>query len=254
MANPQPDKFIRYSKEYHAALAKIRISGVQHQILQAIIFFTWGQFPSVTEAQISQQNFMDYTGLNSVAISKAKKELLERCLITKNGNYNPPKYSIQKDYDIWNPLPKKVTASNIKGSQRRAKNPLPKLVTTVTKNGNRKKSHLIYNKNKELAIELYEFYKNEIDPLRKTKKAALKNISFYLKEYSVEDLKKSIENYGKTALRSDRRFRKNPSNFFGRTGDSERYFEDYLPDNMTPPKSFAPQITTAKDVEAMLNG
>jgi hypothetical protein len=227
MANPQPDIFIRISKEYHKALRKTRISGVQRQVLDTIMFFTWGHVPPQKEAQISNEMYREETGLSNVAVSKALGKLLGLSLITKNGNYNPPSYSIQKDYEIWKPLPKKVMCSDTKGSRREGKKP-------ITKNGNKRyqkrKSAQItpYTslRIKELSCELYEFYKNEINPLRKSSQRAKENLSYYLKKYTFEDLKKSIENYNSTLNGSEPKYRKDPANFFGK---NERPFIDYLP-------------------------
>lgn len=233
MANPQPNIFIPISKEWHKAIRKIRISGVQWQVLNTIIFKTWGAFPRAKKAQISQEEFMEETGLKSVAISKAKNDLLLMNLITKFGNGNNVSYSIQKDYELWNPLPKKVIASNSKGSQRPKKKPLPNLVTADTKFGNESNLHLIHIKNKETAQSLYDFYKNSISPQRKSATRAKENILYYLKKYSFEDLKKSISNYASTLNGSAPQFRKDPANFFGK---NDRYFIDFLPDNFEPSK------------------
>jgi hypothetical protein len=116
---------------------------------------------------------------------------------------------------------------------------------------NKKRTLLYIKENRELAISLYDFYKNEISPLRKTRKAAIKNISYYLQEYNFETLKNAIKNYGTTVKENAPQFRKNPSNFFGRTGDSERYFEDYLDKNIKQEKitdPFRPSVLTDEEI------
>ena len=241
MANPQPDIFISISKEWHKAIRKVRISGLQWQVLNTIISKTWGAFPRLKKAQISQEEFMEETGLNSTTISKTKKQLLDMGFITQLGNGRSLTYCIQKDYELWNPLPKKVTTSNGKGLQKPPKVSLPKKVMNGTQLGNEKKSHLIIVKKEELAITLYDFYKNEINPQKKVRKGAIKNILFYLKEYSLDDLKKSIQNYKTEALENTPKYRKGASNFFGRSGESERYFEDYLKENFTEPINKPPE-------------
>ena len=254
MANPQPDIFLKWSKELAKAKLKIRIPGVANQVFESIVFLTYGANPSCCYAQIEQKKICELTGLSTVAVSKSMKQLSEMNLVTKDGNYRPPTIGINKDYDSWIELPKKVTLKNGKGLREVPQN-------RVTKDGNQglpkkvtKKKPTYYIKNRETSDTLYEFYKNLIKPLRKTRKAAIKNIAFYLQEFTEKQLKKSIENYNETAKESNPQFRKNPSNFFGRTGDSERYFEDYLPENYKTDKPPEPKITTAADVERMMDG
>lgn len=229
MANPQPDIFIRISKEYHKALRKTRISGVQRQVLDTIMFFTWGHVPSKKEAQISNQDFRKETGLSRIGIAKALRHLLEMNFCTKNGNYNPPSYSIQKDYEKWKPVPKKVQSNNSKALRRGGKKTCTKKGTKVYQK--RKSAQITPYTSlriKELSGELYEFYKNEIKPLRKSSQRAKENLSYYLKKYSFENLKISIENYNSTLNGTEPKFRKDPANFFGK---NERPFIDYLPEN-----------------------
>jgi len=226
MANPQPDSFIRISREYHKALRRTRISGVERQLLDTIIFMTWGAIPSEKEMQISNEQFREETGLSNVAVSKAIKKLLNKGMITKNGNFNPPKYCIQKDYEKWQPLPKKVMSTNSREFRGSSKNPLPKMVIPVTKNGNSTGLHLIDKESKEKIPEVYDFYNFEIKPLRKSSKRAKKNIGHYLKKHPLKDLKKSILNYKSTLNGTEPRYRKDPANFFGR---NDQYFLDYLP-------------------------
>ena len=128
-----------------------------------------------------------------------------------------------------------------------AKKKSPEMEKSVSRNGDLKKVTPIILKKEELAIAIYDLYKNEINPLKKVRKGAIKNILFYLKEYPPEDLKKSILNYKPEALSSQPRYRKSCSNFFGRNGESERYFEDYLSGNFEQPKSSAP---TSKEITA----
>lgn len=252
MANPQPDNFLKLSKELWKAITKWKFQPRARQVFDAIVFLTYGSFPSVKHKQISMSEIMDLTDLNLNQASKSFNQLLKMNIVAKNGDYYPRSIGINKDYDSWKLSPKTATPKNGKGLRGGGKN-------IVAKNGDNSRQKrrqvgtptLYIIKNKELAIDLYEFYKNEIKPLRKTRKAALKNIEFYLKEFSFEDLKGAINIYKTTAIKSDPQYRKNPSNFFGRTGDSERYFEDYLSGNYEKPEDAAPETLTAADIEKL---
>ena len=218
------------SREFYKAYIRTRISGVQNQVFGAIIQKTWGAVPPVKEAQISNADIRKATGLESVAVSKALSELIERNFITKFGNYAPPKYCIQKDYEKWQALPKKVRCSNGEGLRKSTKKPLPNLVTDITKIGKSQETLPIIKKlEKEKIDSVYDFYKTEIRPNRKSSARAKKNIARYLKEYPAEQLKKSILNYKTTIdFSGDPKFRKDPANFFGA---NDPYFIDYLPEN-----------------------
>ena len=122
---------------------------------------------------------MELTGHNKHQTSKSLKQLLNMNLVTKNGNYRPLIIGINKDYDSWKELPKMVTSRKIKGSQKSQKIKLPKTVTQVTKNGNLTKSTPLYKlENKRTVDLLYDFYKKEIKPLRKSSGRAKENILY----------------------------------------------------------------------------
>ena len=255
MANPQPDIFFKWSKELWLAIIKTHFPGNTRQVFDAIAFLTYGNNPSVKEAQIEQKKIAELTIINKHSVSRAMRQLLNANMVVKNDNYYPPSIGINKDYESWKELSKMTTPPKTKGLQQSPKKGVVKNDKKSCQKRQLLKNPTLYKLEKEnMSIEIYEFYKKEISPLRKTRKAAIKNICFYLKEYSGAELKTSISNYKGTARESEPRYRKNPSNFFGRTGDSERYFEDYLPGEFKAPQIELPEITTAQDVEAMLDG
>jgi phage replication O-like protein O len=251
MANPQPDIFIRWSKELWKQIIKKKIPPRPRQVFDAIAYLTYGAIPSVKEKQITAKEIMELTGLNKNQTSKALGILLDSNLVAKNGNYYPPIIRINKDYEKWKELPKMATARNGKVLQAPPKK-------GVAKNGNRScqkrqqvKTSTLYNiKNRELVDSLYEFYKNEINPLRKSSQRAKKNIAYHLKKHPFENLKKAILNYKKIALKSEPEYRKDPANFFGK---NEEYFLVYLQDNFDAPENSTPKYTTAKDIDRMIN-
>lgn len=247
MANPQPDIFIGWSKELWKAIVRTRIPGVSRQVFDAIAMLTYGANPRVKEAQIEQKKIAELTGLSQVAVSKSMSQLLKMNLVTKNGNYWPPIIRINKDYDSWKELPKKVTLPDDKGLQRSKKK-------GVTKNGNQKLPKKVTPKNptfktrrKENTVGvLYNFYKNEISPLKKSSARAKENIAYYLQKYPFESLKKAIENYKSTINGTEPRYRKDPANFFGK---NDRYFIDYLPENFESPKSTYEEDTFYRELK-----
>jgi len=92
----------------------------------------------------------------------------------------------------------------------------------------------ILKRDKNISIDLYEFYLKEINPEQKTKQRSISNISKHLNKYPLDDLKKSVLNYKPTAISREPQFRKDPANFFG---IREKYFVDFLPGNFESSKN-----------------
>lgn len=235
MANPQPDIFFKWSKELWKAVIRWKFPPRSRQVFDALAYLTYGQVPPVKERQISGKMLMELTGHNKNQTTKALHQLISMNIVAKNGNYYPASMRINKDYETWKQLPKTATPRKQRVSEKVPKKLLPKTATIVAKNGNNPDLHLISSKKENLAIALYNFYKTEINPLKKVRHSSIKNISHYLKFHSHEDLKKSIQNYKVESDKNEPRYRKSCSNFFGRSGESEKYFEDYLPNNFTTP-------------------
>lgn len=109
------------ANNYIEALAKIRIPGEANQCLLVIQRKTWGW--NKKQDAISLSQFVEATGICKPHVCRALSILtqMNMIIITKKGN-DITEYAIQKDFEKWKPLPKKVT--------------LPKKVMTVTKKGN----------------------------------------------------------------------------------------------------------------------
>ena len=135
MASPQADNgYTRIANEIMDNLAKIRIAGEARQMLDVIIRKTYGF--NKKEDKISTSQFMKLTGLSRIAIPKARRKLLELNLITvsQKGYSQGLTYSIQKNYEKWQPYPKKDTVSK-KGYRcipKRIQNCIPKSSTQKT--------------------------------------------------------------------------------------------------------------------------
>lgn len=122
MASPQTENgYFKIANEVFEALCAIRIPGEARQVLDTVIRKTWGY--GKKEDYISLSQFSLSTKMSKIAIIKAIKKLnAMNLLITQKGNTNGNSYLVNKDFDTWNPLPKKVT--------------LPKKAINVTQKGN----------------------------------------------------------------------------------------------------------------------
>lgn len=131
MASPQLENgYTSIANELYEAWAKIRIPGEARQVLDVIIRKTYGFHKK--EDQISLSQFCLATGLKKPTVCKAIKKLVVINLITKKGNKTGEIYSLNKDFNTWKPLPKKVT--------------LPKKVITVTQKANKSLPKKVHTK------------------------------------------------------------------------------------------------------------
>ena len=143
MANPQPDQFTKISNEIINVLCKKRISGREWQILWTIIRKTWGFKKKVD--YISKSQFAEITGIPRQKCQELLNNLEAKNIInkgiTQKGNSSTVTYGINKDYEQWKVLPKKVTVTQ-KGNgllPKKVTKVLPKKVNTKEKKDNLKK-------------------------------------------------------------------------------------------------------------------
>lgn len=131
MASPQKENgYTPIANELLEALAGIRIAGEARQILDVIFRKTYGF--NKKEDSIALSQFCLITKLGKVSICKNLNKLKEmNLIITQKGNPHGNIYRINKDFDTWKPLPKKVTVTN-KGNEhyQKRKSALPKKVHT----------------------------------------------------------------------------------------------------------------------------
>lgn len=132
MASPQTENgHIDIANELAEALAKIRISGEEMQCLWVIFRKTYGWHKKQDAISLSQ--FVEMTGIVKPHVVRALDGLLSKKIITVTyiGNEPAKVYGINKDYEKWIPLPKKVTLPIKVISVTKKGNPsLPKKVTT----------------------------------------------------------------------------------------------------------------------------
>jgi phage replication O-like protein O len=118
---PQTENgFTQIANELIEQFARIRIPGEAMQVFWVMLRKIYGFHKKSDPIALSQ--IVAATGLSKIAVCKAVKKLIELNLITKKGNKIAAEYAINKHFDTWEPLPKKVT--------------LPKKVICVTKKGN----------------------------------------------------------------------------------------------------------------------
>lgn len=112
--------FTQIANELIEQFARIRIPGEAMQVFWVMLRKIYGFHKKSDPIALSQ--IVAATGLSKIAVCKAVKKLIELNLITKKGNKIAAEYAINKHFDTWKPLPKKVT--------------LPKKVKVITEKGN----------------------------------------------------------------------------------------------------------------------
>lgn len=129
MANPQKENgYTAIANELFEALCEIRINGEARQVLDVIFRKTYGF--NKKEDRIALSQFVEKTKLKKPTVCKALNKLKEMNLIvvTQKGNEDNI-FKINKDYNTWKPLPKKITVKKEPKS-------LPKKITSVTQKDN----------------------------------------------------------------------------------------------------------------------
>lgn len=130
MASPQKENgHIDIANEIADRLATIRIPGREMQVLWVIFRKTWGWHKKTDT--ISQSQFAKSTGIARRHIGRLLEGLLEKALITKNGDSFICEYGIQKDWEQWKLSPKMVIVTKNGDSCKLS----PNLGSNITKNG-----------------------------------------------------------------------------------------------------------------------
>ena len=122
--------YTRIADEFLEALARFRIPGEQMQVLIFIIRKTWGFQKKQDSIALSQ--FARGTGLKKPTVCRALSGLEEKNIIIKKDNGIAKTYRINKYYENWKPLPKKITLSKkIMSVSKKDNDPLSLLSTTI---------------------------------------------------------------------------------------------------------------------------
>jgi phage replication O-like protein O len=132
MANPQPDKFTKFSNELLEAYINIvrHLSPYENSVWLCVFRKTYGYKQKEDWISLSQIEIM--TGIRQPHVARSKKKLLLKNMIAKrNGGIG-----IQKDYDEWS-IPKQVYITIPKQVCDIPKQALPKQVIELTQTGNK---------------------------------------------------------------------------------------------------------------------
>lgn len=100
------DGYTRIANAILEKLATINLSSYQTRVLFIIFRKTYGY--GKKEDWISVSQIVKATGIHKAHISRTKKQLIIRKIVTSNGN----KIAFQKDGRLWCKLPKKVIVTN----------------------------------------------------------------------------------------------------------------------------------------------
>lgn len=101
------DGMTMVANELVEALCKINLSAYESRVVWCIFRKTYGYHKKTD--RISYSQFELSTGLKRWHVNRALLHLIDRQIIQKNGEGYDLEYGIQKDYDLWDSLPKEVT-------------------------------------------------------------------------------------------------------------------------------------------------
>jgi phage replication O-like protein O len=165
VANPQIENgHVDIANEIIEALAKIRLSGEEMQVLWVIFRKTYGWHKKQDSIPLSQ--FSEMTGLSRQHVLRAIKKLLPKkvIVVSKNGDSQTNVYEFNKDFEQWKMLPKKVTVS------KNGYKVLPKKVTKLLP----KKGHSKETTKETIQKKIYgEFVELSEDEYKKLKEKFL---------------------------------------------------------------------------------
>jgi phage replication O-like protein O len=208
MASPQIENgYTKIANELLDALCRINLSGHEWHVVHAIIRKTYGY--NKKEDWITNTQIMKLTGQTQQKVSQAKRKLIEKKIVTENGN----KISINKDYDNWS-----IVTENGNSVTENGNNLLPKTVNTkdniktISKDNREEGVDKIKNKfNKSGKVDnmseynplgaeiIYEMI--SVDPKNKTyynNKTQRAACDFLINEYGLSETKNRIKIIEKT--------------------------------------------------------
>jgi phage replication O-like protein O len=124
MARPQlEDGRTEIANELLEAIIRTHFSPTEHSVLWAVIRKTYGWHKKIDRISFTQ--FEELTGINRWHIAPVLQGLIKRNIIIRQGEKQALEYGIQEDFDLWQPLPKSVTATVTNNGN-----------STITKTGN----------------------------------------------------------------------------------------------------------------------
>jgi phage replication O-like protein O len=180
VANPQAENgHIDIANEIAEHLMNINLTAYQYRILWAIWRKTYGWHKK--EDWISNSQLIKMTGLRKGHISRTLKQLIQKNIVTRNGN----KLSFNKNYHTWKQLPNRVTVTQRGNTVTNRGNKVTRIgghKRNYTKETNTKENiYIVFEKYKEI---FKDFYKRE--PTLTSKRES--HIRARLKRFSEEEL------------------------------------------------------------------
>jgi phage replication O-like protein O len=132
MARPQlEDGRTEIANELLEAIIRTHFSPTEHAVLWAVIRKTYGWHKKIDRISFTQ--FEELTKINRWHIAPVLQGLIKRNIIIRQGEKQALEYGIQKDFDLWQPLPKSVIATVTDNRNdtitKTGNEPLPKHVT-----------------------------------------------------------------------------------------------------------------------------
>jgi hypothetical protein len=103
MANPQPDRFVRWSKEHFDALTRSRMPATHLAVCMVVVRMTWGH-GGERQAPVSIGCLRKATGRSRSSLQSALDDLMREGVLTEVA---PPSFgsrrilAVQKDYEAW---------------------------------------------------------------------------------------------------------------------------------------------------------
>ena len=187
------DGYTRLANELVEAYTRSRIPGEAMQCLWFIIRKTYGF--NKLEDRISISQFSEATGLKRQHAHRGISKLVELNIVTKKGDGISVSYRINKTSSTWRLSPKKVTS--------------PKKVLECPVNGDKGVPKKVNTKEtlketitKENIYSVFNFWNAQGIVKHRAVGKYESNINASLKEYTVVEIKKAIENYN-TILNDD---------------------------------------------------
>lgn len=268
MASPQKETgFTSISNELLEALFKIRLTGVQKDLIFYIIRKTYGF--NKKEDRIPLSQFCESLNIVKEQVCRDLKNLEKLNLIIrkKQPNNGITIYAIQKDYSLWITSDTGVTVSSESQchlSQQTSDNRVNRVVTTEshskdniqntiqnTYNVEFVKTNIDHVLPKVSSTEIQEIinYLNQRTAKRFRVEAHKRNIINRLKQYSVDDLKKVIDNCVSSNFFVENPQYLRPATLFG----SDQKVDQYLNLNLKPQKGIIYKHEIPKETQEALS-
>lgn len=196
MANPQVEKgHTDIANDIADNLAQTQLSGYESRVIWVIFRKTYGWHKK--EENLTLEKISELTNIGNIShISRTVSRLVGRKIITKNGKF----FSFQKDYDLWEKLPKMVTTLTKNGNKK-----LPKMVNSEPVYIKEKEKKLIKRKTITNVIvatpqygnpeinELLKYADNQKFILQGTQKGNRFSASNMIKKFGLDDSKKFVD-------------------------------------------------------------